>query len=178
MTEPPTVLAALVRRGIRLVRDGSEVVVKPASKLTDIDREYIRAHKHKLLRLLLLEQIGSTWRPGEWIAYRDVAGRLITVKFAGVATDGAINVWLLDGSICAVSVETIALDWLPDAAMVFEERLAIMISAGVPIDIARVRAEACTLEYRPPHSGDGRHNPIRPCSARSAMKAAHQESAR
>jgi len=41
----------------------------------------------------------------------------------------------------------VALDWCPDAAELFEERLSIMLAAGVPEDVARERAEACTLEY-------------------------------
>jgi hypothetical protein len=44
-----SVLASLTARGIRLVPDSHGLITKPASKLTDGDREAIRAHKVALL---------------------------------------------------------------------------------------------------------------------------------
>jgi hypothetical protein len=43
---------SLTARGIRLVAEGSGLVVIPASKLTDDDREAIRAHKAEILAAL------------------------------------------------------------------------------------------------------------------------------
>jgi hypothetical protein len=56
-------------------------------------------------------------------------------------------VWLADGALRAIPPEAVALDWSPDAASTFEERLSIMLEAGVPEALARERAERCTREY-------------------------------
>jgi hypothetical protein len=143
---PETCLNSLNARGLRLIRDGDGLIVKPASKLTDADRQAIRQHKPELLRLLLIERIGATRKPDEWLAYRD-GGRLLTAKYAGVGIDGKVNVWLADGAIRAIPAEAVVLDWCSYAAELFEERLSIMLEAGVSEDVARVRAEACTREY-------------------------------
>ena len=143
---PQALLDTLAARGVRLLLDGDGLVVKPASKLTDADRQAIRNHKPELLRLLLLDHIEATWKPGEWLAYRD-GGELLTASYASTNTAGMVNVWLADGALRAIAPEAVALDWLPAAAEVFEERLSIMLAAGVPEDVARVRAEACIREY-------------------------------
>ena len=139
-------VATLAARGVQLIPDGEALVAKPASKLTDQDRQAIRSHKPELLRLLLIERIGATRKPDEWLAYRD--GRwLQTAKYAGVGIEGKVNVWLADGAIRAIPAEAVALDWCSDAAEIFEERLSIMLEAGMSEDVARLRAETCTREY-------------------------------
>jgi hypothetical protein len=45
-------LDTLAQRGVKLVPDGNALIAQPASKLTDADREAIRAHKAEVLRLL------------------------------------------------------------------------------------------------------------------------------
>ncbi|MGD0950043.1 MAG: hypothetical protein ABSA52_21780 [Candidatus Binatia bacterium] len=47
-----TLLEALTARGVQLILDGSGIVAKPASRLTDADRQAIRACKAELRRLL------------------------------------------------------------------------------------------------------------------------------
>jgi hypothetical protein len=125
-----TLIATLNARGVQLMLDGDGLVAKPASKLTDADREAIRAHKTELLRLLLVDRISATWKPGEWLAYRD-GGQLITAKYAGTTASGKINVWLADGAVRAIPAEAVALDWCPDAAEILEERLSVMLAAGL-----------------------------------------------
>jgi hypothetical protein len=110
------------------------------------DRQAIRIHEPELTRRLFLDRIEATWTPGEWLAYHDGA-QLLTAKYAGTSTLGRVNVWLADGALRAIPPEAVALDWRPDAAEIFEERLAIMLEAGVPEDMAGVRAERCTREY-------------------------------
>jgi hypothetical protein len=44
-----SLLASLTVRGISLIPDGNGLIAQPASKLTDTDREAIRAHKTALL---------------------------------------------------------------------------------------------------------------------------------
>jgi hypothetical protein len=139
-------VATLVARGVRLIPDGDGLVAKPASRLTEADRQAIRTHKPDLLRLLLLDRIEATWKPGEWLAYRD-GGVVLTAKYAGISTEGKVNVWLADGAVRAIPADAVALDWCPDAAEIFEERLSIMLAAGVPEEVARPRAEHCTREY-------------------------------
>ena len=126
--------------------DGEDLVAKPASKLTDADRQAIRAHKDELRRLLVLDRIETTWGLGERIAYHD-GGQLLTAKYAGVSTEGKVSVWLGDGAVRAIPAEAVALNWAPDATEVFEERLSIMLEAGLPEEVARVRAEQGTCEY-------------------------------
>jgi TubC N-terminal docking domain len=46
------IVADLAERDIRLMPDGNALVVEPASKLTEDDRQTIRAHKPALLELL------------------------------------------------------------------------------------------------------------------------------
>ncbi|MGD0949103.1 MAG: hypothetical protein ABSA52_16960 [Candidatus Binatia bacterium] len=139
-------IQTLAARGVQLMPDGDGLVAKPASKLTDVDREAIRAQKAELVRLLLVDRIAAIWKPGESLAYRD-GGQLITAKYAGTTASGRVNVWLADGAVRAVLAEAVALDWWPDAAEIFEERLSIILGAGVPEEVARVRAERCTREY-------------------------------
>jgi len=43
-----SLIASLTARGIRLEPDGDALIARPASKLTDADREAIRAHKAAL----------------------------------------------------------------------------------------------------------------------------------
>ena len=163
------IIATLNHRGVQLIPDGTSLVAKPASRLTDADRQAIRACKAQLVALLtcenssarqesrtagdtvrneptLADRIEATWKPGEWIAYRDV-GQLLTAKYAGVAMSGRVNLWLSDGALRSVVPEAVALDWAPDAAEIFERRLEVMLRVGVPEDVARVRAELCTREY-------------------------------
>lgn len=118
----------------------------PVGVLSADLRTALAAHKVDLIRLLLLDRIEVTWKPGEWLAYRD-RGQLVTAKYAGIGANGKVNLWLADGAVRAVPAEAIALDWRPDAAEMFAERLFIMLDAGVPEDVARVRAEECTREY-------------------------------
>jgi hypothetical protein len=143
---PAALIQTLAARGVQLMPDANGLVAKPASKLTDTDRQAIRAQKEELLRVLLLDRIATTWKPGEWLAYRD-GGQLMTAKYAGTTASGKVNVWLADGAVRAVLAEAVALDWCPDAAEIFEERLSIILGTGVPEEVARVRAEQCTREY-------------------------------
>src|ERR1043166_9376608 len=115
-------IATLAARGVQLFPDRTGLIAKPASKLTDIDRNEIRSHKPELLRLLLVDRIETIWKPSEWLAYRD-SGRLLTAKYAGTSIDGRVNVWLADGAVRAIPAEAVALDWWPDIAEIFEERL-------------------------------------------------------
>jgi hypothetical protein len=139
-------IETLSARGVKLTPDGDALVARPASRLTDADRDAIRAHKPELRRLLLLDRIEATWKPGEWLAYRE-GGQLVTARYSGTSTAGTVNVWLADGGLRVITAETVALDWTPDAAETFEERLCIMLEAGVPEEVARERAEQCTRDY-------------------------------
>lgn len=94
----------------------------------------------------LANHIANTWKPGERIAYRE-GGALVTAKYAGVSIRDAVNVWLADGATRAIPAAAVALDWRPPEADVFEERLSVMLNAGVPEDVARNRAAVCTREY-------------------------------
>ncbi len=140
------IVETLAARGVTLIPDATGLVAKPASRLTDADREAIRTHKADLLRLLLVDRVETTWKPGEWLAYRE-DGHLVTAKYAGTTAAGAVNVWLNDGALRPVPAEWVAIDWAPDAVEVLEERLCIMLAAGVDEDDARIRAEQCTREY-------------------------------
>ena len=144
---PHTLLADLRRRGVKLILEGIALRCRgPKGVLTPDLLAEIGARKAALLVELALVRIDASWKPGERIAYRD-EGRLVTAKFAGVSTCSAVNVWLADGALRAIPPESVALDWHPYVAEEFEERLSIMIAAGVPEDEARVRAEVCTREY-------------------------------
>jgi len=50
-------LVDLSGRGIRLTPDGDELVVEPASKLTDADRDLIRQYKPALLPVLAAQEL-------------------------------------------------------------------------------------------------------------------------
>lgn len=52
MIDAVSLVDSLRRRDIRLIPDPPKLIVEPASKLTDADREAIRTHKPELLRLL------------------------------------------------------------------------------------------------------------------------------
>lgn len=140
-------LTELRNRGASIAVVGDRLRIDaPVGVLSADLRTALAAHKADLLRLLLLDRIEATWKPGEWLAYRD-GDDLLTAKYAGTSTDGKVNVWLADGAVRAVPADAVALDWCPDAAEIFEERLSIMLAAGVPEDVARPRAEHCTREY-------------------------------
>lgn len=139
-------VATLAARGVTLIPDADGLVARPASCLTNADREAIRAHKAELRRLLLCDLIEKTFVSGEWLAYRD-NDQLVTARYAGTGTNNRVNVRLHDGANRAVAPEAVALDWRPDAAEMFEERLCIMLEAGLSEDVARPRAEQCTREY-------------------------------
>jgi hypothetical protein len=49
---PQALVATLTKRGVRLMPDGDELVVQPASKLSACEREAIRSFKQQLLQLL------------------------------------------------------------------------------------------------------------------------------
>ncbi len=109
----------------------------------------------------LLDGIEATREPSEWIAYRD-RGELLTARYAFTSTRGNVNVWLADGAIRAVPAESIALDWQPDAAELFEERVAIMLAEEVSEDQARERLLATNPQPAPGgsqvvHALRGRH---------------------
>lgn len=107
----------------------------------------LRETRDRLRTELEAGRIEQKWKPGHRIAYRDAAGSLEVVRFMGVSVGGAVNFWTNDGLGRPVPVESVALDWVPDAAEIFEERLAIMLEADVPEEVARERAEALTREY-------------------------------
>jgi TubC N-terminal docking domain len=141
-------LTELRSRGAFVAAVGDRLHIDaPVGVLSADLRTALAVHKTELLRLLLLDRIESSFQPGEWLAYRDADNQLTSAKYAGTSTSGAVNVWLADGAVRAIEPEAVALDWAPDAAEVFEERLAIMLDAGVPEEKARVRAEQCTREY-------------------------------
>jgi hypothetical protein len=54
---PIALVTALAARGVQLMPDGDGLVARPASKLTDADRQAIRAHKSTLIRLLTTNQL-------------------------------------------------------------------------------------------------------------------------
>jgi len=140
-------LVELRNRGASVAVIGDRLRIEaPPGAVTQAMREDLRAHKAHLLQLLRLTRIEAIWKPDEWLAYQE-GGRLVTARYAGISTEGRVNVWLADGAVRAVPAEAVALDWCPDAAELFEERLSIMLEAGVPEDVARERAEVCTLEY-------------------------------
>ncbi|HEX7422874.1 MAG TPA: hypothetical protein VF311_03155 [Terriglobales bacterium] len=140
-------LADLRNRGASIAAVGDRLRIEaPAGTVTPEMRAALAAHKSELLRLLIIKRIEATWKLGESLAYRD-AGDLLTAKYAGITADGTVSLWLADGAVRAVPAEAVAIDWCPDAAEILEERLSIMLAAGVPEDVARVRAEQCTREY-------------------------------
>jgi hypothetical protein len=62
-------IATLSARGVQLMPDGDGLVVKPASKLTDAEREAIRTHKPELIRLLQpCEHVASDPELADWYA--------------------------------------------------------------------------------------------------------------
>src|SRR5262249_9037478 len=52
-----SVIASFTARGIRLIPDGNGLIVEPASKLTDADREDINAHGFALLAPMSAEAV-------------------------------------------------------------------------------------------------------------------------
>lgn len=134
------------RRAVLTVVAGKVRVRAPEPLPDDLLAE-LRAHRDELMRELVLAQVEAGWKPGERIAYRDDGGRLETARYAGTNTNGGVNVWTADGVTRAVPMDAIALDWVPDWAFIYEERLAIMLDAGVSEPTARARAEQCTWEY-------------------------------
>ena len=51
-----SLIVTLSRKGVRLIPDGDGLVVEPASRLTDAEREAIRTHKAELLQQLAADQ--------------------------------------------------------------------------------------------------------------------------
>jgi SOS-response transcriptional repressor LexA len=51
-----SLIETLSEKGVRLIPDGDGLVVEPASRLTDAEREAIRAHKAELLQQLAAGQ--------------------------------------------------------------------------------------------------------------------------
>lgn len=131
---------------VAVIEAATGVLREPQTQQTTVTQPVPQRAASAAKPVTVLDRIEATWKPGELIAYRD-GSQLVTVKYAGVGTDGKVNVWPNKGAVRAIPVEAIALDWKPDAAAVFEERLCIMLEAGVPEDVARTRAEACTREY-------------------------------
>lgn len=161
-------LTELRQRGISLEIEGGALRYHaPAGALTTDLRTCVVAHRAGLVKLLgsassdarrvppgdqsltesTLDGIAARWKPGEPIAYRDAHGRLEVAKYAGISLAGCVNVWTHDGITRALPTSSIAMDCLPDAAEMLEERLAIMLEAGVPEEVARVNAEACTRDF-------------------------------
>lgn len=155
-------LSELRARNVELRPDGNNIRYHaPRGGLTPELRAKLAVRKADVLALLtrrgrtssvrellpILNHVEATWKPGEWIAFRDHDGRLVTARFAGVSTGDKVNVWLADGAVRAIQPDAMALDWRPDYAEIFEERLAIMMEGGVPEDVARERAEHCTREF-------------------------------
>jgi hypothetical protein len=65
-----SLLATLTQKGVKIFPDGDGLVVEPASKLTDAEREAIRAHKRELLQhLLACEHVKNDPELAEW--YRE-----------------------------------------------------------------------------------------------------------
>lgn len=79
-------LTTLAVRGVRLFPDGKGLVAKPASRLTDPDREAIRTHKAELLNLLqtLTKPTEPTFSPD--------AGELAAAKLRNTVIG---DVWLV-----------------------------------------------------------------------------------
>ncbi len=114
----------------------------PRGALTPELRERLVASKPAVLEILALERVRETWKPGEWLAYRE-GDALFASKYAGIGPAGHINLTLADGALRAIPVHRVALEWGPDASEAYEERLCLMLEAGVSEGDARERAEAC-----------------------------------
>jgi hypothetical protein len=142
-------LAELHHRGVSVGVVGEKLRVEaPVGTITPEVKAALTEYKLELRRLLLLTRILATWNAGELIAFRD-KNSLFTAKFDTVTTIGKVEVTiqLADGALRTVPVEAVALDWSRDGVEIFAERLCIMLEAGVPGEVARLRAEECTREY-------------------------------
>jgi hypothetical protein len=79
-------------RGIRLIREGGNLAVEPAERLSDADRAAIRQAKPELLRILSLDRrIEATLAPAsEPPAYR-------AIEFPPCPVCGSVRYWLASG---------------------------------------------------------------------------------
>jgi hypothetical protein len=111
-------LDTLAQRGVRLVRDGTAIVVEPASKLTDADRQAIRRHKAELVRLLAGENGTTTPVP----APTGGAARNVAPIDAGTIDAVLIKSAVLDGALLWLVADSEALAEHPD-----------IIRAGLPV---------------------------------------------
>jgi hypothetical protein len=87
-------LEDLTSRGVQLTPDGDGLVVRPASKLTDSDRQAIRTHKPELLAVL------NPPREGRRLDSAD-CGALIREAFEVLEyVDGALALLETDPDLC------------------------------------------------------------------------------
>jgi hypothetical protein len=63
-SEIEDLISSFARRGIRLIPDGDGLAVEPASKLTDADRQKIRAKKAELIEFLRRPPERNRWPEG------------------------------------------------------------------------------------------------------------------
>jgi hypothetical protein len=120
--EIQSLLENLKARGIRLSTNGQRVVVEPASRLTDQDREAIRAAKPELLRALS--------DPMEILArlkgYVLPAGRMETARIIVQQLEPLLKVPELDQGECCHMLRAIESDLVKSGA-VFEPDLAAAV---------------------------------------------------
>jgi hypothetical protein len=125
-------LAGLDRRGVRVWADGGRVLVRPADRLTDRDRETIRAQKPALLRVL--RGGGSAARAGggrDWPAEGEDGGRHHPKGDAPAAVATTASAASIDVDVAAAVAACVHEAW--------EERAAIMEFDG---GLGRAAAEA------------------------------------
>lgn len=80
---PDTILVELKSKGLRLARDGDDLIVTPKSALTDDLRALIRAHKAELL-----EAVGKPEpSPEDKDFFRSVLAGALVSKYAGTDSE-------------------------------------------------------------------------------------------
>ena len=85
-----TLLASLNARGIRLIPDGNALIAQPASKLTDADREAIRAHKAGLVARVRGQRLAREVTPD---SRHPLIPNTIRAKIEVIEADARANGW-------------------------------------------------------------------------------------
>ena len=140
----PDLLQHLFAAGFRIDADGDKLTIKPASELTDEQRQQVRAHKTELLALLATDPDRWCWPHSEAMNSGEIATFTERV-------DQSIRRGMTEAQAEALADDMVQRDRHPDDwREAFEERAAIMeFDGGLSRDDAEAEARAClTCEFQ------------------------------
>jgi hypothetical protein len=144
-----SLIASLTSRGIQLIPDGSGLIVKPASKLTDAEREAIRQHATEIRATISPKER----EPGRSDGEHPLASSLITIAdaIAAAPRSPVLNDLALSKAAAAFVVSERAIQTALPAlrAEIERVRCETISRAASEIRLSNYRAAYDTLDALP-----------------------------